>query len=99
MNMNKWRSLPYDVQAVIDQVSEQYIPKQGATWDKLDEMGKAFTVEKGNEIITLSEEENERWSRTVQPVIGMYIKDKKAKGLPADDYVNTIEELIKKHKQ
>jgi TRAP-type C4-dicarboxylate transport system substrate-binding protein len=99
MNMNKWRSLPYEVQAAINQVSEQYIPKQGETWDQLDKMGKAFTIEKGNKIITLSDEENERWSQTVQPVIGMYIKDKKAKGLPAEDYVNTIKALIKKHKQ
>ena len=97
MNLNKWKSLPYDVQAVIEQVSEEYIPKQGETWDQLDKMGKAFTIEKGNEIITLSKEENARWSNTVQPVIGMYIKDKKAKGLPAEDYVNTLRELIEKH--
>jgi TRAP-type C4-dicarboxylate transport system substrate-binding protein len=99
MNLNKWRSLPYDVQAVMEQVSEQYIPKQGANWDKLDKMGKAFTIEKGNEIITLSAAENARWGKTVQPVIDMYIKDKKAKGLPAEDYVNTIKELIEKHRQ
>jgi TRAP-type C4-dicarboxylate transport system substrate-binding protein len=99
MNLNKWKSLPYDVQAVIDQVSEEYIPIQGAAWDKLDKEGKAFTIEKGNEIITLSAAENARWARAVHPVIGMYIKDKKAMGLPAEDYVNTIKELIKKHRQ
>ena len=97
MNLNKWKSLPYDVQAVMEQVSEEWIPIQGDTWDKLDRMGKEFTLEKGNQIITLSEEENARWARTVQPVISMYIKDKKAKGLPAEDYVNTIKGLIKKH--
>jgi len=97
MNLNKWRSLPYDVQAVIDQVSEEWISKQGEAWDKLDKMGKAFTLERGNQVVTLSKAENERWAQTVEPVIGMYINDKKAKGLPAEDYVNTIKELIKKH--
>ena len=97
MNLNKWRSLPYDVQAVMEKVSEEWIPKQGDTWDQLDRMGKAYTLEKGNKIISLSEGENARWAKTVEPVIGMYIKDKKAKGLPAEEYVNTIRDLIKKH--
>ncbi len=97
MNLDKWKSLPYDVQAVIDQVSEETIPKQGEAWDQLDKMGKAATLQRGNEVITLSKEENDRWARTVEPVIGMYIKDKKAKGLPAEDYVSGIKELIQKH--
>lgn len=97
MNLDKWNSLPGDVQKAMDEVSQEWITKQGETWITLDKMGKEATLKRGNEIVTLSAEEDARWSDAVQPVIGMYIKDKKAMGLPAEEYVNTIKQLIKKH--
>ena len=97
MNLDKWNSLPGDVQKVFDEVSAAWIAKQGQAWDDLDKAGKAFTLSRGNKVITLSKEENARWSKTVQPVIGSYIKAAEGKGLPGKDYVNTLRELIDKY--
>lgn len=97
MNINKWNALPGDVQKVIDEVSIQWPAKQGAAWDKLDKMGKDFTLKKGNKCISLSPEEAARWAKAVQPVIQDYIKSRTAKGLPAGDYVETVRMLVKKH--
>ena len=96
MNLKKWRSLPYDVQAVIEQVNAEWIPKQGEAWDKLDKMGKEFTIQKGNQIITLSKREAARWANAVKPVFDIYIKSASKKGLPARDYVNFLREAVKK---
>ena len=97
MNINKWNALPGDVQKVIDEVSIQWPAKQGAAWDKLDKMGKDFTLKKGNKCISLSPEEAARWAKAVQPVIQDYIKSRTAKGLPAGEYVETVRMLVKKH--
>ncbi|MGD9032216.1 MAG: TRAP transporter substrate-binding protein [Desulfobacteraceae bacterium] len=96
MNLKKWRSLPYDVQAVIEQVSEEWIPKQGEAWDELDRMGKEYTLKKGNQVITLSSSEAARWARAVEPVFELYIKGATQKGLPGRDYVNFLKAAVKK---
>ncbi len=95
MNMKKWRSLPYDVQAVMEEVSEEWIPKQGEAWDKLDRMGKEFTLERGNQVITLSSSEAGRWAKAVKPVFEIYIKSASKRGLPARDYVNYLKKAVK----
>lgn len=91
MNLDKWNSLPEDVQAVFDEVSQEWISKHGEAWDEADKEGREFTLEQGNEIIQLSEEESDRWVEAAQPVINGYIKAKKEKGLPAEEYVEFLQ--------
>jgi TRAP-type C4-dicarboxylate transport system substrate-binding protein len=85
MNKAKWNSLPPDVQKTIEQINREWIEKQGATWDAIDKSGRDFTLKLGNKIISLSKEENERWAKAVRPLLDDYVKEKKAKGLPADE--------------
>lgn len=75
MNRNAWDALPTDVQQVIDQVSQEWVAVHGERWDKADQEGRAFTQSLGNEVITLSPEENERWRKAVEPVIAEYAKN------------------------
>jgi TRAP-type C4-dicarboxylate transport system substrate-binding protein len=98
INMDKWNSLPKDVQRVFEKVSEDWIPKHAEGWDKADEDGRAFTLEQDNEIIPLSEEEQARWAETVRPVIDDYAKSLEDKGLPGKEYVEFIQKRIKKHR-
>jgi TRAP-type C4-dicarboxylate transport system substrate-binding protein len=98
MNLDKWNSLPKDVQGVFEQVSEEWIPKHGEAWDSSDKAGQEFTLSLGNKIVPLSPEESARWVKAAQPVIEGYIKDKGAKGLPAKEYVEFLQEDIKKYK-
>jgi TRAP-type C4-dicarboxylate transport system substrate-binding protein len=95
MNMKKWKSLPYDVQAVMEQVSEEWIPKTGEVWDEMDRRGKKATLKKGNQIVTLSSSEAARWAKAVEPVFESYIESASKKGLPARDYVNFLRKAVK----
>ena len=97
MNMDKWNSLPKDVQKVVDKVSAEWIAKQGQAWDDADKAGRKFTLSLGNKIIPLSAEENARWAKAAKPVIDGYIKDKSAKGLPAKEYVDFLKAAVKKY--
>jgi TRAP-type C4-dicarboxylate transport system substrate-binding protein len=96
MNLDKWNSLPKDVQEVFEKVSAEWIPKHGEAWDASDQAGREFTLSLGNKIIPLSEEESARWAKAVLPVVDSYIKATDEKGLPGKDYVNFLREEIKK---
>jgi len=73
MNLDKWNSLPADVQKVFETVSEKYVAIHGKVWDATDEEGRKYTQSLGNEIIPLSDEESARWRNAVEPVINDYI--------------------------
>ena len=97
MNLDKWNSLPEDVQRVFEKVSENWISKHAKGWDTADKDGRQFTLDQGNEIIPLSKEESERWAEAVRPVIDDYAKKLEDKGLPGKEYVEFIQKRIKKY--
>jgi TRAP-type C4-dicarboxylate transport system substrate-binding protein len=99
MNLGKWNSLPKNVQAVVEEVSAEWIGKHAEAWDSSDEEGREFTLSLGNKIIPLSKEESDRWCVTVKPVIDAYVKHVESMGLPGREYVETIRELIEKYKK
>ena len=94
MNSEKWASLPQDLQKVLEETSAEWVGVHGETWDKSDDEGRAYTLEQGNEIIPLSEEENGRWAQAVQPIIEGYISAAEEKGLPGAQAVARVKELI-----
>lgn len=97
MNLDKWNSLPKDVQRVIETVSLEWIGKHGIAWDTSDAEGRSFALSLGNKVITLSDKESARWAKAVEPVIEGYIKKAEGKGLPGRYYIDTIKALIKKY--
>jgi TRAP-type C4-dicarboxylate transport system substrate-binding protein len=98
MNLDKWNSLPPDVQKVIEEVNREWIPKHGEAWDSSDKAGREFTLSLGNKIIPLSAEESARWAAAAKPVIQSYIEKADGMGLPGKDYVETIQMLVQKSK-
>lgn len=97
MNLNKWNSLPKDIQQVFEEVNRQWTEVHGQRWDDLDLEGRKFSLSLGNRIITLGKEEDERWKRAVRPVIQDYIKTAQTRGLPGQQAVAEVENLIKKY--
>jgi TRAP-type C4-dicarboxylate transport system substrate-binding protein len=96
MNKDKWKSLPPDVQKIIEKVNEEWIEKTGKGWDEIDQEGKAFTLSRGNQIITLSKEEDAKWAKLVQPILSEYVANMKAKNLPGDEALKFCQEELKK---
>ncbi|MEI7449374.1 MAG: TRAP transporter substrate-binding protein [Desulfomonile sp.] len=95
MNKKKWDSLPKDVQEIIEKVNEEWIDKTGKNWDELDKEGKAFTLARGNKVIPLSKEEDQRWGNAVKPIIQEYVKTMKEKNLPGEEALNFCVEWLK----
>ncbi len=97
MNKKKWDSLPPDVQKVVEQVSQEWIEKQGKVWDEIDKEGLEFSKKRGNKIITLSKEEDARWAAAVRPLLDEYVKNMKAKNLPGDEALKFCLDYLKTH--
>jgi TRAP-type C4-dicarboxylate transport system substrate-binding protein len=96
MNKEKWNSLPKDIKRIIEQVNAEWIEKQGKNWDDIDKLGREATLKRGNNIISLSKEENERWANAVRPLLDGYVKNMKEKGLPGAKALKFYMDELKK---
>jgi TRAP-type C4-dicarboxylate transport system substrate-binding protein len=94
MNLEKWNALPKELRKIVEEVSDEWVGVHGETWDKSDDEGRAYTLSQGNEIIVLSEEENNRWAEAVQPIIKGYMSTTEEKGLPGEKAVALVKKLI-----
>jgi TRAP-type transport system periplasmic protein len=97
MNKQKWAALPKEVQATIQKVNEEWIEKTGKAWDEFDKAGTEATKAKGNQIISLSKAEDERWAKLVQPILNEYMQSMKAKGLPGDEALKFCQDWLRKN--
>lgn len=99
MNKEKWNSLAPDVQKIIEQINEEYIEKQGKIWDEIDKEGRDYTIARGNKIITLSPDEDQRWEKLVRPILNDYKKAMKEKGLPGEEVLSFYLQTIYKYQK
>jgi TRAP-type transport system periplasmic protein len=95
MNKEKWNSLPPDIQAIIDKLDEEWISRVAQKWFDWDSAGKAGLEKKGNTVIVLSQQENDRWAEKVKPMLDDYVKASKAKGLPGDEALKFCQDFLK----
>ncbi|MCD6306959.1 MAG: TRAP transporter substrate-binding protein [Deltaproteobacteria bacterium] len=93
MNLDKWNALPDDVKKVFDETAKEWVNVHGKAWDEADQEGRKFTLSLGNEIITLSDEENAKWRKAVEPIINQYA----AKAPNGKANVAKVKELIEKY--
>jgi TRAP-type C4-dicarboxylate transport system substrate-binding protein len=91
MNMDKWNSLPKDVQEVFDGMGTQQCVWTGLYMDNHVNDSIAWSKKNYNiEITVLPKEEKAKWDKLLEPITGKWIKDAAAKGLPAKDIVADI---------
>ncbi|MBN1105760.1 MAG: TRAP transporter substrate-binding protein [Deltaproteobacteria bacterium] len=95
MNKGAWNSLPADAKAVIEKINEEWIERTGRVWDEYDEMGRDFVKKLGNEIISLSKEENKRWSQACEGMMDEYLKYAQERGLPGNQAVQFCRDYLK----
>ncbi len=96
MNMEKWNSLPKDVQAVLEGMGAQQSAWTGTYMDNHVEESIAWSKKTHNlKVNQLSEEEKAKWDELLAPITDKWIKDGKAKGLPVEAIVNDIKAFAK----
>ncbi|MDI6798251.1 MAG: TRAP transporter substrate-binding protein, partial [Desulfatibacillaceae bacterium] len=90
MNLDKWNSLPEDIKTIMEEVSSEWVSKHGQAWNDSDEKGIAATLARGNEIINLSKEEDDRWRDAARVVITKWRDDNEGGAA----YVELLQSLI-----
>jgi TRAP-type C4-dicarboxylate transport system substrate-binding protein len=75
MNLDKWNSLPPDLQQIFTDVSNEYAETYAETWNAIDVAGISTSLNiPGNEVFKLTDAEGQRWYDAVQPVLTNYVK-------------------------
>ncbi|KUG03639.1 trap transporter solute receptor, unknown substrate 3 [hydrocarbon metagenome] len=95
MNLDKWNSLDPEIQKAIEAVNEEYFEKVAiGLWDKQNEDALTYAVdEQGMEIITLSQEETDKWISLVQPIQDEFAARMDAEGNPGQEILDTVKKL------
>lgn len=99
MNKAKWAALPADIQKIIEKVNEEWIEKTGKAWDEIDKKGYDVVRARGNQVISLTQDEDWRWTKLVKPIFDEYIKNMKEKGLPGEEAFRFCLEALYKYQK
>jgi TRAP-type transport system periplasmic protein len=99
MNLNKWNSLPPDLQKIVDKVSDEYLEKMSKLWDWEEEESIRKLKAIGNAFSSLSRQEEEKWAKRLESLSQEYVKEKSEKGVPAADVLKFCQEWIKKNQK
>jgi TRAP-type C4-dicarboxylate transport system substrate-binding protein len=94
MNLEKWNSLPEDIQKVFAEVSLEMTEKIARTWWYIDIKAQEYflTLGEGRELIEIPAEEKPKWDEALAPLVDTYIKENEAKSIPASKYVKYVQE-------
>jgi TRAP-type C4-dicarboxylate transport system substrate-binding protein len=98
MNLEKWNSLPKDIQGVMDDLGAEQALWAGNFIDK--HVGESVEWSKKNykiKITKLTERELARWNKLVKPVINRWITQAKAEGLPARAILRDVRVIKEYH--
>jgi TRAP-type C4-dicarboxylate transport system substrate-binding protein len=82
MNESSYAQLSEAAQACIDQHSgDALVDRFGEWWDAWDAPGREEAEAAGHEIVTLSDEERDRWREALQPMIESYLATVESEGV------------------
>ncbi len=99
MNQEKWNELPSDLQDIFLEVNERFHEKVAAgLWDAQNEEALEWAVEEtGQQVIELSEAEQERWIEKVQPIQDDFIQEMEELGHDGEAILDTVMRLVEEY--
>jgi TRAP-type C4-dicarboxylate transport system substrate-binding protein len=99
MNLDRWKSLPPDVQKVFEEMGGKFGAQMlGGAFDVADPEGEANFKKLGKEVIKLSAEEQARWQAAAKPIWTAWVAQVKAKGLDGESALQQMQQAIAKNK-
>jgi TRAP-type transport system periplasmic protein len=98
MNQEAYDRLPDDLKKVIDDNSGRVASAwAGRVMDQGDVIGLELAQQTDNEIITIGEEEKQRWVEAAEPVVQAWIEEMNSQGFNGEELVNDARALIEQH--
>jgi TRAP-type C4-dicarboxylate transport system substrate-binding protein len=98
ISIDKWNSMPADVQNILEGMTSEFIKKNDDFQNKLaQDRLQSAEEEFGMHLITPSSQELARWVTADKPVFDKFIAQLNSKGLPGDSLRTKYLELEKKY--
>jgi C4-dicarboxylate-binding protein DctP len=98
MNKDRYESLPDDLKQVIDDNSGlEFSVFAGGTQADADGPARQIAVDRGNTIVTISEEDAEAWREIAQPIYDEWIADMNSRGKDGQALLDEARMLIEKY--
>ncbi len=98
MNKNAWNNLPKDIQKVVTDVTNEFMPDMQCDAVVAErENAKTLSLDMGHEIIELPTEERARWVATGKPAWDEWVERMEAKGLPGRAVLDEAIKLMNAH--
>jgi len=98
MNIEKWKSLPKDVQKVMEDMGREQAEWTGKYMDDRVIESIAWSKKTHNvEVIELPKKELSKWNKLLEPISDKWVKDGEAKGIQAKKILKSIKKLNKKY--
>lgn len=97
MNIQKWNSIPADLQKIISSINQEWMVKHGKAWDESDKIGLEYFKSLGHEVIELSDAESAKWKNTITPVFEHYIHQMDKKGFDGKKIVGFVKNSLEKN--
>lgn len=100
MNLDKWNSLPEDIQQIfIDNSGDEWLREVGAIWRANDDEGIRIATEAGNTHIELTPEESALFREALEPVVDRWVEEVSAQGIDGEALVAAAHEAIARNSQ
>lgn len=95
MNQDTYDSLPADLQEVVDRNSGlEFSIFAGGTQADADGPARQIAVDRGNNIITVSEEAAQEWRDVVTPLYERWVADMQGRGIDGQGLIDQARELM-----
>lgn len=98
MNKDRYDALPDDLRQIIDDNSGlEFSVFAGGVMEDNDAPARALAAERGNNIVTLSEEEAAEWQAVAAPIYDEWVADMGEKGIDGQALIDEARTLIDKY--
>lgn len=95
MDKKQYESLPSDIQQIIDDLGPEMAQFAGAYLDEhVQDSLKWAEENEGLQRVELTEEQRASWDEALAPLEDQYVGEVADKGLPAEDFLKRIRELV-----
>lgn len=97
MNLDKWNSLPEDLQAIFTEVSDEFMDYHATSEEASAKNNIQKLIDEGKNLLVLPEEEQARWRELIQPVIDAEIEKRESDTVPARAFYERMLELVEEY--
>jgi TRAP-type C4-dicarboxylate transport system substrate-binding protein len=97
MNLDKWNSLPADIQKAFDEVNDKFIGEAGSIWASHQQEGLDYAKKVGVEFIELTPEQTAEFINPVLFLADKWAEDMESKGTPGKKILANVREICDEH--